>query len=86
MDNEQVENTKLITERMNEIHRWKCELERGIEAAIEELNLLDEQHTRLKQAGAILTIPEAIASEAIDIRSSRLEPDLGLLLSDSFFS
>lgn len=72
----QASNTKKIEQRASDIHRWKCELERAIEAAIEELNLLTEQHIRLKQAMSILTIPTAIAAECIEIRSTRLEPDL----------
>lgn len=75
-DKDQSENTKRLAQRASDIHRWKCELERAIEAAIEELGLLKDQHTRLKQAMSILTIPESIAAECIDIRTSRLEPDL----------
>lgn len=75
-DTMQASNTKKIEQRASDIHRWKCELERAIEAAIEELNLLTEQHIRLKQAMSILTIPTAIAAECIEIRSTRLEPDL----------
>lgn len=75
-DKNQADNTKRCYQRAATLHRFKCELERAIEASIEELSLLKDQHTRLKQAAAILMIPEAIASESLDIRSGRLEPDL----------
>lgn len=76
IDKEQADNKKRAQQRATEIHRWKCELEKAIEASIEELTLLQEEYNRLKHASAILTLPESIASECLDRRSGRLEPEL----------
>lgn len=75
-DKMQADNKKRLEQRASEIHRWKCELEKAIGAAQEELFLLKSEHSRLKQAMAILMTPESIADECLNIRSSRIEPDL----------
>lgn len=59
-DRIQQENTKRLEDRANEILRWKCQLERAIMAANEEINDLERDRTKLKQAGAVLTLPEMI--------------------------
>lgn len=49
-------------QREQEVHRWKCELERAIAAASEEITFMEEQRRRLKQASAVLQMPEAIGN------------------------
>lgn len=53
-------NTRKLNQRELEIHRWKCELERAIAAASEEIYFMEEQRRRLKQASSVLTWPESI--------------------------
>lgn len=42
--------------------RWKCELERAIALAAEEISFMEEQRRRLKQAAAVLQMPESIGT------------------------
>lgn len=60
-DKNQADSTKRLNQRELEVHRWKCELERAIAAESEEIGFMEEQRRRLKQAGAVLTIPESIS-------------------------
>ncbi|VEN46020.1 unnamed protein product [Callosobruchus maculatus] len=75
-DKNQEDNTKRLNQREMEIHRWKCELERAIAAASEEILFMEEQRRRLKQAASVLTIPESIAGECIERRTGRLDSEL----------
>lgn len=56
----QSDSTRKLLQREQEVHRWKCELERAIAAASEEITFMEEQRRRLKQASAVLQMPEAI--------------------------
>lgn len=75
-DKNQADNTKRLNQRQLEVHRWKCELERAIAAASEEIGFMEEQRRRLKQAGAVLTIPESISGECLELRGSRIDGEL----------
>ncbi|KAK4879273.1 hypothetical protein RN001_007419 [Aquatica leii] len=76
IDKNQEDNTRRLTQRAQDVHRWKCELEMAIAAATEELNLLETERTRLKSAAAVLMIPESICGECLERRTGRLDPDL----------
>lgn len=60
VDKNQEDNTKRLNQREMEIMRWKCELERAIALAAEEITFMEEQRKRLKQAAAVLQMPESI--------------------------
>lgn len=59
-DKNQEDSTRRLQQREKEVHRWKCELERAIAAASEEITFMEEQRRRLKQAAAVLQLPESI--------------------------
>ncbi|KAF5269263.1 hypothetical protein FQR65_LT02564 [Abscondita terminalis] len=75
-DKNQEDSTKRLYQRVQLVHKWKCELEMSIAAASEEITYLEEQRVRLKSAGAVLTLPESICGECIERRTGRLDPDL----------
>ncbi|KAK9869352.1 hypothetical protein WA026_003109 [Henosepilachna vigintioctopunctata] len=75
-DKNQEDSTKRLQQREKEVHRWKCELERAIAAASEEISFMEEQRRRLKQASAVLQLPESIAGECLERRSGRLDSEL----------
>lgn len=62
IDKNQEDNTKRLLQRSQEVHRWKCELERAIAAASEEITMMEEQRFRLKQASSVLQMPESIGN------------------------
>ncbi|XP_050295530.1 tektin-4 [Anthonomus grandis grandis] len=76
VDKNQEDNTRRLNQREMEIMRWKCELERAIAAAAEEIALMEEQRRRLKQAASVLQMPESIAGECLDRRTGRLDSEL----------
>ncbi|XP_025832798.1 tektin-4 [Agrilus planipennis] len=76
VDKNQEDSTNRLRQRLQEMQRWKCELESSIAAAAEEISLLDEERARLKKAKAILQMPISIASECLDIRTTRLDSEL----------
>ncbi|XP_072378548.1 tektin-4-like [Diabrotica undecimpunctata] len=75
-DKNQADNTKKLNQRELELHRWKCELEKAIAAASEEITFMEEQRHRLKQASKVLTLPESIAGEALERRTGRIDGEL----------
>ncbi|KAL3282273.1 hypothetical protein HHI36_005464 [Cryptolaemus montrouzieri] len=72
----QEDSTRRLQQREKEVHRWKCELERAIAAASEEITFIEEQRRRLKQAAAVLQLPESIAGECLERRTGRLDSEL----------
>lgn len=64
VDKNQEDNTKRLNQREMEIMRWKCELERAIALAAEEISFMEDQRRRLKQAAAVLQMPESIGRKA----------------------
>ncbi|XP_017771262.1 PREDICTED: tektin-4 [Nicrophorus vespilloides] len=75
-DRNQADSTRRLKQREQELHRWKCELERAISASAEEIAMMQEQRRRLKQSMAVLQLPESIAGECLDRRTGRLDPEL----------
>lgn len=65
VDKNQEDNTKRLNQREMEIMRWKCELERAIAAAAEEISFMEEQRRRLKQAASVLQMPESIGENIL---------------------
>lgn len=59
-DKNQEDSTKRLKLREQEVFRWKCELERAIDAAREEIELVERERRRLKHAMAVLMLPESI--------------------------
>lgn len=76
VDKNQQDSTERLDYRSRDIVRWKCELERAIAAASDEIDALEMERARLKRAGAVLTLPEMIVGECLDRRTSRLGPEL----------
>nr|XP_031850473.1 tektin-4-like isoform X2 [Nomia melanderi] len=75
-DKTQLETTDYLKKRSAEVHRWKVELEHVIREITEEIELLEAERRRVKQSLSVLTIPESIAGEFLQLRSRRLESDL----------
>jgi hypothetical protein len=72
----QNENTKRLSQRVHDVHRWKVEFEHAINTMSDEINTLQFQQQRLKTAMGALHMPESIAGECLSQRTARLEPDL----------
>ncbi|XP_076753930.1 tektin A [Xylocopa sonorina] len=75
-DKTQWESTEHLRNRANEVYRWKTELEHVISDITKEIELLEAEHRRVKHSLSVLTIPESIAGEFLQLRSRRLESDL----------
>ncbi|KAG8326340.1 hypothetical protein J6590_044327 [Homalodisca vitripennis] len=75
-DKKQHNNTLLLGQRAAEIHRWKTELERALEEMILEIDMLEEQRRRARQAKTALGIVKNITRECLGRRAKRIEPDL----------
>lgn len=75
-DESQLKTTEHLKTRANEVYRWKAELEHAIAAVVEEIGLLEAERRRVQRSLSILNIPVSIASEFLQLRSSRLESDL----------
>jgi tektin-4 len=75
-DKRQNDNTRWLSQRVHDVHRWKTELEHAISAMADEINTLELQRQRLRTAMGVLRMPEFIAGECIKQRTARLEADL----------
>jgi len=75
-DRKQNDNTKRLSQRAHDVHRWKVELEHAIRVMNDEINTLELQRQRLKMAVGVLRMPESIAGECLARRTARLERDL----------
>ncbi|KAF7992885.1 hypothetical protein HCN44_005229 [Aphidius gifuensis] len=75
-DKIQLDNRDKLSERSSLIHKWKTELERALFEITEEIELLEGEHRRVKQTLSVLTIPESISGEFLEIRTKRMESDL----------
>lgn len=71
-----MESKEHLKNRAGEVRRWKTELEHLIHDITEEIELLESDRGRVKQSLSILTVPESIAGEFLQLRSKRLESDL----------
>lgn len=72
----QTDGTKHLGERLQDIHRWRSELERFIERLTAETELLTASRRRLEKALDATEIPFAIASDNLTCRERRFGPDL----------
>lgn len=72
----QTDGTKQLGERLQDIHRWRSELERFIERLTAETELLTASRRRLEKALDATEIPFAIASDNLTCRERRFGPDL----------
>ena len=75
-DEVQFETTDHLKNRASEVYRWKIELEHLILEITNEIELLQAEHRRVKHSLSLLTVPESIAGEFLQLRSKRLESDL----------
>ncbi|KAM3958038.1 testis specific tektin [Aphomia sociella] len=76
LDNTQADTNEKLKKRIKDLSYWKKQVEKTIEAITDEINTLDEDRTRLKGACRILSMPEAISRECLELRTNRYEPDL----------
>ncbi|KAF3687362.1 Tektin-4 [Channa argus] len=74
--NTQAEGTRLLGERLQEIHSWKSELQRHIEKLLAATESLLALKTRLEKALDATEPPYAIATDNLNCRTRRLGPDL----------
>lgn len=65
VDRNQDANTKRLKSRTHDVHKWKTTLERAIKAQIEEIENLEAQRVRLRNALRILDMPESIGGYSI---------------------
>lgn len=72
----QGEGTRLLGERLHEIHSWKSELQRYIEQLQADTESLLSLKTRLEKALDASETPYAISTDNLSCRARRLGPDL----------
>ncbi|XP_017883711.1 tektin-4 [Ceratina calcarata] len=75
-DKTQLESTEHLKNRANEVYRWKTELEHLISNITREIELLEAERRHVKHSLSVLTVPESIAGDFLQLRSKRLESDL----------
>ncbi|XP_047997831.1 tektin-4-like [Leguminivora glycinivorella] len=76
IQNAQNDSNNNLKKRVKDLSSWQKKVEAAEHAITEEINILDEYRARLKAACRILMLPEAIAKECLELRTSRYEPDL----------
>ncbi|XP_066545735.1 tektin-4 [Amia ocellicauda] len=72
----QAQGTRLLGTRLQDVHFWRSELQRHVEALTAETELLLGQKRRLERARDSAEIPLAIATDNLACRERRLGPDL----------
>uniref|UniRef100_A0A8C7Z8V8 Tektin n=1 Tax=Oryzias sinensis TaxID=183150 RepID=A0A8C7Z8V8_9TELE len=72
----QAEGTRLLGERLQEIHHWRSELLRHIEQLQADMEALQAARTRLERALEATDTPYAIATDNLNCRARRPGPDL----------
>lgn len=72
----QTDGTRLLGERLQEIHSWKSELQRHIDLIRADTESLVALKTRLERALDATEIPYAIATDNLNCRAGRPGPDL----------
>lgn len=75
-DKLQLESMEYLKNRASEVHRWKTELEHLILEITKEIELLQAEYRHVKHSLSLLTVPESIAGEFLELRSRRLDSDL----------
>lgn len=72
----QAEGTRLLGERLQDIHGWKSELQRHIEQLLADTESLLARKSRLEKALDATETPFAIATDNLNCRARRPGPDL----------
>uniref|UniRef100_A0A3Q1J445 Tektin n=1 Tax=Anabas testudineus TaxID=64144 RepID=A0A3Q1J445_ANATE len=72
----QPEGTRLLGERLQDIHYWKSELQRHIDHLLTDTETLLALKTRLEKALDATETPYAITTDNLNCRTRRLGPDL----------
>ncbi|KAM9362626.1 tektin-4 [Symphorus nematophorus] len=72
----QADGTRLLGERLQEIHCWKSELQRHIDQLLADTESLLALKKRLEKALDATETPYAIATDNLNCRARRLGPDL----------
>lgn len=72
----QAEGTRLLGERLQEIHSWKSELQQHIQQLLASTESLLALKTRLERALDATETPYAIATDNLNCRTRRPGPDL----------
>uniref|UniRef100_A0A8C4XH05 Tektin n=1 Tax=Erpetoichthys calabaricus TaxID=27687 RepID=A0A8C4XH05_ERPCA len=72
----QANATRMLGERLQELHAWKSELQRLIEALTAETDLLLAQKRRLESALNATETPQLIATDNLQCRERRVGSDL----------
>ncbi|XP_070781682.1 LOW QUALITY PROTEIN: tektin-4 [Enoplosus armatus] len=72
----QADGTRLLGERLQEIHHWRSELQRHIDQLLADTESLRALKTRLEKALDATETPYAIATDNLNCRARRPGPDL----------
>lgn len=72
----QTEGTRLLGERLQDIHSWKSELQRHIDQLLSDSEALQALKTRLEKAQDATETPYAITTDNLNCRTRRPGPDL----------
>ncbi|XP_060807879.1 tektin-4-like [Amyelois transitella] len=76
LDKKQDETNSNLGKRVKDLGYWKKQVEQTLRAMDDEIELLDQDRSKLKGACRILNLPEAISKECLELRTNRYEPDL----------
>lgn len=72
----QQDSTRRVGERLQDMHGWKSELQREVEALAAETDLLLAQRQRLERALDATEVPFSIATDNLQCRERRQHPNL----------
>ncbi|KAL4700309.1 hypothetical protein H8959_014313, partial [Pygathrix nigripes] len=72
----QQDTTRRVGERLQDMHGWKSELQREVEALVAETDLLLAQKQRLERALDATEVPFSIATDNLQCRERRQHPNL----------
>ncbi|XP_055460676.1 tektin-4 [Psammomys obesus] len=72
----QQDSTRKVGERLEDMHCWKSELQREIDELSGETDLLLAQKLRLQRALDATSVPFSIATDNLQCRERRQQPDL----------
>lgn len=72
----QQDSTRKVGERLEDMHCWKSELQREIDELSSETDLLLAQKLRLQRALDATSVPFSIATDNLQCRERRQQPDL----------
>ncbi|XP_032768720.1 tektin-4 [Rattus rattus] len=72
----QLDSTRRVGERLEDMHCWKSELQREIDELSSETDQMMAQKLRLQRALDALSVPFSIATDNLQCRERRQHPDL----------